>query len=80
MIGVAASEWTLDELAEFARSAVEDSGRGVDPDVFGRLVSLLDYVAGDYRNRSTSHPMVERYQLGTWGPGSADRLLPYGVD
>lgn len=48
VIGVGREEIGLDWLAERARKSIEARGRGVDPEVFGRLARRLRYVSGDY--------------------------------
>jgi glucose-6-phosphate 1-dehydrogenase len=53
VIGVAKSGWTLDQLVQRARASVAENGGGEDPEAFGRLVSLLRYVDGDYAEPDT---------------------------
>jgi glucose-6-phosphate 1-dehydrogenase len=53
VIGVAKSGWTLDQLVQRARASVAENGGGEDPEAFGRLVSLLRYVDGDYADPDT---------------------------
>lgn len=48
IIGVAGNDWSLDELRNHARSAIENTGERVDPDVFQRLADRLSYVQGDF--------------------------------
>ena len=52
VIGVAKAGWTLDQLRARARDSVERYG-GFDPDAFGRLSGLMDYVDGDYSDATT---------------------------
>src|SRR5215468_10997665 len=52
VIGVAKSNWTLDQLRARARDSVEQHG-GVDPAAFDKLLGLLRYVDGDYQDPAT---------------------------
>jgi glucose-6-phosphate 1-dehydrogenase len=52
VIGVAKSDWTIDQLRARARDSVEKHG-GIDPAAFDKLLSLLRYVDGDYQDPAT---------------------------
>jgi len=52
VIGVAKAGWTLDQLRARARDSVEKYG-GLDQAAFDKLVGLLRYVDGDYKDPST---------------------------
>ena len=52
VIGVAKAGWTLDQLRARARDSVENYG-GLDQAAFDKLVGLLRYVDGDYKDRAT---------------------------
>jgi glucose-6-phosphate 1-dehydrogenase len=52
VIGVAKSGWTLEDLKARAKQSVETHG-GIDPEGFNRLMSLLEYVDGDYSDIRT---------------------------
>ena len=52
IIGVARAGWTVDQLAERARSSLEQHG-GVDADAFAKLRTQLRYVDGDYNDSAT---------------------------
>ncbi len=52
IVGVAKSDWTLDDLVSHARDAVREAG-AVDEAVLKRLLGLLRYVDGDYRDAAT---------------------------
>ena len=52
VIGVA-RDGTLETLQTRARESVEQHGGGADPDALPRLLSLLRFVAGDYRDPAT---------------------------
>jgi glucose-6-phosphate 1-dehydrogenase len=69
IIGVAWSGRTLDQLRARARDSVAQHG-GIDAHAFEKLLSLLRYVDGDYRDPHTLERLHE--QLGT-----AQRPLHY---
>jgi glucose-6-phosphate 1-dehydrogenase len=53
VIGVAGSGWTLDQLRDRARASVQEFGGGVDEAAFATLLSLLQYIDGDYGDAAT---------------------------
>jgi glucose-6-phosphate 1-dehydrogenase len=54
VIGVAFSKWGLPQLRDRARDSVGQAGGGtVDRNVLDRLLSLMEYVDGDYADPST---------------------------
>ncbi|HSY51064.1 MAG TPA: glucose-6-phosphate dehydrogenase [Thermoanaerobaculia bacterium] len=53
VIGVAKAGWTLDQLRERARASLTEHGGGVDDAAFAKLLSLLQYIDGDYREDAT---------------------------
>jgi len=62
IIGVAKSGWTIDQLRERARDAIQKFGGGVDDAAFARLIQLLLYIDGDYADPATFSTL--RLQLG----------------
>jgi glucose-6-phosphate 1-dehydrogenase len=52
VVGVAKSGWTRDQLIERAKASVTENG-GLDAQAFPKLVSLLQYVDGDYNDSET---------------------------
>jgi len=52
VIGVAKAGWTLEQLRERARDSLEKHG-GVDKAAFSKLMELLNYIDGDYRDSAT---------------------------
>jgi glucose-6-phosphate 1-dehydrogenase len=62
VIGVAKAGWTLDQLRARARDSVEKYG-GLDQAAFDKLVGLLRYVDGDYKDPATFAAL--RQALGT---------------
>jgi len=53
IVGVAVSDWSIDDLREHARSAIENSGEQIDQDVFDRFAARLSYVSGDFDDAAT---------------------------
>jgi len=53
VIGVARAGWKLQQLVERVRESVHKEVKAVDEAVLGKLVELLRYVDGDYRQRET---------------------------
>jgi glucose-6-phosphate 1-dehydrogenase len=54
VIGVASSQWTVDDLKTRARDSITQYGGGVDDeDAFTKLTGLLRYVDGNYNDAST---------------------------
>jgi glucose-6-phosphate 1-dehydrogenase len=53
VIGVASSAWTVEQLRERARQSIEANGAVDDPGALERLLSLLQYVSGDYKDPGT---------------------------
>jgi glucose-6-phosphate 1-dehydrogenase len=53
IVGVAVDDWTVDDLRQHAREAIEAKGEKVDEDVFKRFADRLSYVAGDFTDADT---------------------------
>ncbi|NUQ19581.1 MAG: glucose-6-phosphate dehydrogenase [Gemmatimonadaceae bacterium] len=53
VVGVARSEWTLDQLKERAKESIAQHGGGLDPEAFPKLLSMLRYVHGPYTDPRT---------------------------
>ena len=60
---MAKAGWTLEQLQARARASLDEHGGGVRDDDFERLVALLRYVDGDYRDPATFDAL--RQVLGT---------------
>jgi glucose-6-phosphate 1-dehydrogenase len=69
IIGIAKSDWQLDQLRARARDSVEKHG-GLDPDAFAKLCNRLQYIDGDYRDAT----VYERLRRAL---GDAERPLHY---
>jgi glucose-6-phosphate 1-dehydrogenase len=61
VIGVAKSNWNIDQFRERARDSLEKHG-GLDPAAFDKLSKLLRYVDGDYSDIATFQEL--RKQMG----------------
>jgi glucose-6-phosphate 1-dehydrogenase len=70
VVGVAASDWSDDELVAYARASIEEFGGEIDEAAFERLAGALSYVAGDYRAADT-------YDRLATALGSSQRPLHY---
>ena len=53
VVGVARAGWTREQFAERVRESVQTFVDGPDEAVLGRLIALLRYVDGDYREADT---------------------------
>ena len=58
VVGVARSDYSLDQLRARARESVEQHG-GIDPAAFPKLCGLLRFVGGDYENPGTYERLRE---------------------
>jgi glucose-6-phosphate 1-dehydrogenase len=70
VIGVASSSLSIDDMHKRVRDSVEHEGKIDDPAAFDRLLSLLRYVSGDYKNPAT-------FQALKRALGSAERPAHY---
>ncbi|NNG45752.1 MAG: glucose-6-phosphate dehydrogenase, partial [Deltaproteobacteria bacterium] len=62
VIGVAKAGWGIEQLRERARESLEEHG-GIDKAAFDKLIKLLRYVDGDYRDDATFTAL--RKELGS---------------
>ncbi len=53
VIGVAKSDWGIEQLRERARASLKEYGGGVDEAAFGKLAAQLQYIDGDYGDPAT---------------------------
>jgi glucose-6-phosphate 1-dehydrogenase len=53
IVGVAANDWSVEDLRDHARAAIEGCGEQIDEDVFARLAARLTYVSGDFGDPAT---------------------------
>ena len=53
IVGVAAQDWTVDDLRERARDSIVACGETLDPEIWERFSARLSYVAGDFADDAT---------------------------
>ena len=53
IVGVAVDDWTVADLRERARSAIEATGETVDDELFDRFAARLSYISGDFGDAET---------------------------
>ena len=53
IVGVAVDDWTVDDLRQRAREAIELGGERVDPEIFDRFAARLSYLSGDFADPAT---------------------------
>jgi glucose-6-phosphate 1-dehydrogenase len=53
IVGVAADDWSVEQLRTHARSAIEACGETIDEQVFARFAARLSYVSGDFAEEAT---------------------------
>jgi glucose-6-phosphate 1-dehydrogenase len=58
VIGVAKAGWSLEQLRQRAHESLEKHG-GADPAAFSKLMQLLNYIDGDYRDLATFKKLRE---------------------
>jgi glucose-6-phosphate 1-dehydrogenase len=59
VVGVAVSNWTVDQLREHARASIAATGEQLDQAVFDRFAARLAYISGDFTVSSTYHQVAE---------------------
>jgi glucose-6-phosphate 1-dehydrogenase len=52
--GVAADDWSVEQLIERARESIKQAGEELDEAVFKRFAARLHYLSGDFGDRATS--------------------------
>jgi glucose-6-phosphate 1-dehydrogenase len=53
IVGVAADDWTIEDLRKRAHSSIEACGETIDERVFKRFAERLSYVSGDFADEGT---------------------------
>jgi glucose-6-phosphate 1-dehydrogenase len=53
IVGVAVNDWSLQDLRDHARAAIEGTGEKIDDEVFDRFAARLSYVSGDFGDAQT---------------------------
>ena len=59
VVGVARSEWTLEQFRERVRASIEEHGEDADPQSVVHLLDRLRYVSGDYQDVQTFKQLHE---------------------
>jgi glucose-6-phosphate 1-dehydrogenase len=59
IVGVAASDWTVDQLVERARESITGTGEQLDDAIFERFAARLSYVHGDFGDAATYQRLGE---------------------
>ena len=60
IVGVASSDWTIDQLVECARESITGTGEQLDETIFERFVGRLSYVHGDFADAATYQRVGEK--------------------
>ncbi|MEA2370512.1 MAG: glucose-6-phosphate 1-dehydrogenase [Solirubrobacteraceae bacterium] len=53
VLGVAADDWTVEQLRDHARQSISQTGETIDEAVFSSLANRLSYVSGDFSDPAT---------------------------
>jgi glucose-6-phosphate 1-dehydrogenase len=59
VFGVALDDWTVDQLRDHARKAIEETGEEVDNRVFERFAARLHYLHGDFGDQATYQQLAK---------------------
>jgi glucose-6-phosphate 1-dehydrogenase len=52
IVGVAADDWTVDDLRARARTSIEGCGETIDEQIFARFAARLSYISGDFADEA----------------------------
>jgi glucose-6-phosphate 1-dehydrogenase len=58
IVGVAVNDWSVQDLRDHARNAIEACGERIDDEVFDRFAARLSYVSGDFGDSATYERVV----------------------
>lgn len=53
IVGVAAQDWTVEQLREHARQCIQETGEPLDEEVFARFAQRLNHIGGDFNDAAT---------------------------
>src|SRR5215211_1188561 len=53
IVGVAANDWTRQQLRDHARASIEATGEPLDEKIFERFAARLSYLSGDFADPGT---------------------------
>jgi glucose-6-phosphate 1-dehydrogenase len=59
IVGVAVSDWTVDQLVQRARDSITATGEQLDETIFDRFAARLSYVSGDFADPQTYQRVAE---------------------
>ena len=59
VVGVAGSNWRLTQLRKQAKDSIKQAGKIDDRDALNHLLSLLQYVGGDYKDIATFNALKQ---------------------
>ena len=59
MIGVAADDWSVEQLRDHARKVIIAGGEKLDEKVFERFAARLNYISGDFNDAATYKKVAE---------------------
>jgi glucose-6-phosphate 1-dehydrogenase len=59
VIGVASSKWSLAQLRKHAKDSIKQAGKIDDRNALDHLLSLLQYVSGDYKDPATFNALKQ---------------------
>jgi glucose-6-phosphate 1-dehydrogenase len=65
IVGVASQDWTVQQLREHARDAIENCGERIDDEVFARFADRMSYVSGDFTDAGTYHDVTSAMRGAT---------------
>lgn len=65
VIGVAANDWTVEQLVAHARDAITESGETLEQDVFATFADKLRYIGGDFGDEDLYKRLAD--ELGELG-------------
>jgi glucose-6-phosphate 1-dehydrogenase len=60
IVGVASSDWTIDQLIKRARESITGTGEQLDETIFERFTARLSYVHGDFADPGTYQRVGEK--------------------
>ena len=60
IVGVAADDWTIEQLRQHARECIVGTGEPLDEAVFARFAARWSYVAGDFTDSATYEAVAAR--------------------
>ncbi len=59
IVGVAVDDWSVEDLRDHARAAIEGAGERIEEDVFERLAARMSYLSGDFADPATFQKLAK---------------------